>query len=60
MFYMLLMSLFPGEGKTIGGKQEPQFQVGGGGGGTGGREPGRIDGGRGTGGGRGKGGKWEI
>ena len=29
-------------------------------GGTGGREPGRIGGGRGTGGGREKGGKWEI
>ena len=29
------------------------------GGGTGGREPGRIEGGRGTGGGRGKGGKRE-
>ena len=29
-------------------------------GGTGGREPGRIGGGRGTGGGRGKDGKWEI
>ena len=33
---------------------------GGGGGGTGGREPGRIGGGRGTGGGRGKGGKREF
>ena len=32
----------------------------GGGGGTGGREPGRIGSGRGTGGGRRKGGKWEI
>ena len=35
-------------------------QVGGGGGGTGGREPGRIEGGRGMGGGRGKGGKREF
>ena len=41
-------------------KVSPCFVIRGGGGGTGGREPGRIEGERGTGGGRGKGGKREF